>query len=313
MFKECVDGYIQNSRNDIKVNEGDYINEADGLLYCGICHTKKQTEIELFGEVHKPFCVCKCEAEKIERENAERKRRELESDYRVQKSVVDSKYKLLSWLNARNYSISPMLASERIKLMREVCFSEDDLSGWTFANADSESEKAIIAARNYVDKFDTFKEQGKGIVFYGDVGTGKSFAAACIANALIDRGILVHMTNFARIANTVQGLFEGRQEYYDSFNRFPLLILDDLAAERKTEYMQEIVFQIIDARIRSGRPLIVTTNLTSEELKRPSEIAYKRTFSRLLEMCHPVKVEGADKRKLKLKSNFEAMNNLLGI
>lgn len=184
---------------------------------------------------------------------------------------------------------------------------------WTFDNADGSNERIMTAARNYVANFKEFRKSGKGLLLFGTVGTGKTYAAACIANALIDKGYPVLMTNFARIANTVSGMWEGKQEYYDSLNRFPLLILDDLATERKTEYMQEIVFNVIDARYRAGLPLIVTTNLTSEELKHPSDISYQRTFSRLLEMCIPVKVEGKDKRLEKLKADIQPMKELLGL
>jgi DNA replication protein DnaC len=121
------------------------------------------------------------------------------------------------------------------------------------------------------------------------------------------------MTNFARIANTASGMWEGKQEYYDSLNDYQLLVLDDLAAERKTEYMSEIVFNVIDARYRAGLPLIVTTNLTSEELKHPADISYQRTFSRLLEMCIPLEVEGKDKRLEKLKADIKPMKDLLGL
>ena len=54
--------------------EGDYIGD-DGLWYCGKCHTKKQTEIELPWGVKRPMFLCKCESERIKREDAERKRR----------------------------------------------------------------------------------------------------------------------------------------------------------------------------------------------------------------------------------------------
>ena len=121
------------------------------------------------------------------------------------------------------------------------------------------------------------------------------------------------MTNFARIANTVQGLFEGRQEYYDSLNRFPLLILDDLSAERKTEYMQEIVQNVIDSRYRAGLPLIITTNLTGKELENPADVTSQRLFSRLYQMCIPVKVEGTDRRRARLKKDMSTYKELLGL
>jgi len=276
---EYIDNLEKRAAERIKAVEGDYIGD-DGLLYCGKCNTKKQTRVNILGKEKTPFCLCKCEVEKREREEEERKRVEFENT---------------------------------VKKLRQAGFPESDMQYWTFDNADGSNERIMTAARNYVVNFKEFRKNGKGLLLFGTVGTGKTYAAACIANALIDEGYPVLMTNFARIANTVSGMWEGKQEYYDSLNRFPLLILDDLAAERKTEYMSEIVFNVIDARYRAGLPLIVTTNLTSEELKHPSDISYQRTFSRLLEMCIPVKVEGKDKRLEKLKADIQPMKDLLGL
>lgn len=263
----------------ITTEPDDYIGK-DGLLYCGKCHTKKQTRIFLLGEERTPPCLCKCRQEQREREEAEHKR---------------------------------ILFEDKVKRLRQMGFPEREMQEWTFANADGSNEKLISAAQRYVDNFKEFRKNGKGLLLFGTVGTGKTFISACIANALIDRGCPVLMTNFARIANTVSGMWEGKQEYYDSLNDYQLLVLDDLAAERKTEYMSEIVFNVIDARYRAGLPLIVTTNLTSEELKHPADISYQRTFSRLLEMCVPVKVDGKDKRLEKMKADFQPMRDLLGL
>lgn len=277
-MKPYIDSLEKIAKDNIKAEQGDYI--VDGLLYCHNCNTPKQCRVVLFGEERTPPCLCKCRVEQRDREEAERRAIEF-----------------------RN----------KIKEYRRIGFPESEMANWTFENADGSNEKIMTAMKNYVANFEEFRQQGKGLMLFGTVGTGKTFAAACVANALIDKGYPVLMTNFARIANTVSGMFEGKQEYYDSLNRFPLLVLDDLSAERKTEYMQEIVFNVIDSRYRAGLPLIITTNLTNEEIKHPSELAYQRTFSRLLEMCLPVKVEGVDKRVEKLKADYKPMADLLGL
>jgi DNA replication protein DnaC len=277
-ISSAIDGIERAAAERIRAVEGDYYE--DGLLMCGKCHTKKQTRVTILGVERTPFCICKCEVERRDREEAERKRIEFE---------------------------------QTVKKLRKAGFPESDMEHWTFANADGSNERIMTAAKNYVANFNEFRKSGKGLLLFGTVGTGKTYAAACIANAMIDKGYPVLMTNFARIANTVSGMWEGKQEYYDSLNRFPLLILDDLATERNTEYMQEIVFAVIDARCRAVLPLIVTTNLTSEELKHPSDISYQRTFSRLLEMTVPVEVKGKDKRLEKLRADIQPMKDLLGL
>ena len=108
-------------------------------------------------------------------------------------------------------------------------------------------------------------------------------------------------------------MYEGKQNYIDNLNNFDLLVIDDLASERDTEYMGEIVQNIIDSRYRAGLPLIITTNLTSEELKKPLEIRKKRIYSRLFEMCYPIEVKGKDRRKQKLREEFGEIGEILGM
>lgn len=261
----------------VKEMPGDYYE--DGLLHCGKCKTPKQVRIEIFNSVRTPFCLCKCAAAQRDAEEAERKRVE---------------------------------EMERIKNYRRMGFPEADMLGWTFANA-SGSDKIIATAKKYVDNFSEMQKRGKGLLLYGSVGTGKTYAAACIANAIIDTGVPCLVTNFARLVNTIGGMFEGKQEYIDSLNKFRLLVIDDLASERNTEYMNEHIYNIIDSRYRAGLPLIVTTNLTAEELKRPADISKQRIYSRLFEMCIPVEVSGKDRRREKLKEDYKDLNEMLGL
>lgn len=277
-LSRMIDGIEKRAAESIKAEQGDYYGD-DGLLYCGKCHTPKQTRVIIFDRERTPFCLCKCAVEKKEREEAERKREIFE---------------------------------KQVKELRRSAFPESNMQDWTFATDDRSNEKISTVARNYVDNFRKMREDGKGLLFFGKVGTGKTFAAACIANALIDKGYPVLMTNFSRIADTVQGLFDGRQDYFDSFNRFPLLILDDLKAERNTEYMQEIVYKVIDGRCRAGLPLIVTANLTADELKHPADVTNQRIFSRLYEMCIPLEVKGDDRRRDALKEAHAEYKDILG-
>lgn len=277
-FAETFDAIETKAREVSCIDAGDY--EKDGLLYCGKCDTPKQCFVEVFGTIRKPPCLCKCAAEARAREEEARRQREF---------------------------------AQRVQRYRSMGFPESEMASWNFAADDGSNPKMTTAMQNYVEHFDDFRKQGKGLLLFGNVGTGKTFLAACVANALIDKGVPCLVTNFARIANTVQGLFEGRQEYYDSLNKFPLLVLDDLSAERKTEYMQEIVFNVIDARYRAGLPLIITTNLTREELQQPADVTYQRIFSRLFEMCTPIEIAGADRRRAALKKDIAATKQLLGL
>ena len=135
-------------------------------------------------------------------------------------------------------------------------------------------------------------------MLWGDVGTGKSFAAACIANALLEQATPVLMTNFSKILNQMGTMYtEERYQYIASFSHYPLLIIDDLGIERSTEYAKEQVYAVIDERYKANLPLIITTNLTISEIRNPENVADARIYSRVLEMCTPIQVGGADRRQ----------------
>jgi DNA replication protein DnaC len=263
----------------IHIEQGDYIG-ADGLLVCGKCHTSKQGRYEMPWGPVTPYIPCKCEQERKEKEQAERE---------------------------------ALKRKERIARNRQKAFPEADMSKCTFDKDDGKNEKVGKIARNYVENFETMLEKAKGLVFFGDVGTGKTFIAACIVNALLDKGYPVMMLDFDRIRNTLQSSFDGRQEYLDSFHRCPLLVIDDLGMESKSEYMQEIVYSVIDARCKAKLPLVVTTNLTSEQLKNPKDMQSRRIYSRLLEMCMPIEVKGVDKRREKCVDSFAELKDILGL
>lgn len=280
MKTSIIEGIAKASENTIPINDGDYI-DSEGLLCCGKCHTRKQTIIVLAnGKQLKPRCVCKCEQERMHEEEEKRKAKELE---------------------------------EKVKELRKMGFPDAEMSRFTFENDDRSNEYISDVAKRYADNFTTMYIKHKGLLLFGTVGTGKTYIAACIANALIDRGYTCLVTNFARLTNTINGMYDGKQEYIDGLDRFSLLVIDDLASERDTEYMNEIVTNIIDARYRSGKPMIVTTNLTSEELKNPRDVRKQRIYSRLMEMCIPLEVKGTDRRKKKLIDEKNEFDELLGL
>lgn len=281
METNLIETMTQEASRNIHYEEGDYLNE-DGLLTCGKCHTPKQYRFTATwdGKEKKPYTLCHCA----------RERRDAEEQAR----------------QAQNLRIE-------VNRLRKLGFPDSEMADWTFAHDDGTDPKTTSIAHKYVDNFPEMKKRGKGLLLYGPVGTGKTHAAACIANELISQGRPCLVTNFARITNTLQGMFDGKQRYLDDFNRLDLLVIDDLAAERDTSYMNEMIFNIIDSRYRSGKPLIVTSNLTQTELTAPCSVDKKRIYSRLLEMCVPIEVKGADRREKKLRDDSADMARLLGL
>lgn len=242
---------------------GDYTDEKSGLLMCGACGEPKQHVIDLAGAKMIVPCSCRCTREQDEarKEAMERQRAEYEQSRR-----------------------------------RCECFGDDlKKAGYTFAADDRRSAAVSDAARGYANDFSEQRKQGKGLLFLGAVGTGKTFYACCIANAVIDAGYSAIVTNFAEIANDLQATFD-KGGVHKRLLRTDLLVLDDLAAERDTSFMQEIVFQVIEERSAAGKPMILTSNLSLQEFLHPSELSRSRIFSRVAEVCTIITVTGQDRR-----------------
>ena len=117
------------------------------------------------------------------------------------------------------------------------------------------------------------------------------------------------MTNFASILND---LFSEahKNEYIDRLNKHNLLIIDDLGMERNTEYALEQVYNIIDSRYRTKKPLIVTTNLSITEIKGANDTAHKRIYDRILEMCIPIKFNGESIRRTIAQNKKDYIKNI---
>ena len=253
--------------------------EKDGIEYCSICKEPLQHKYEINGEVRVVRVSCAC---------AEKRRQEEE------KQKTDA------------------YRRQRIKDARDEAFSDKRLFDYTFANDDGENSMMLNASLNYVKLFDMLAKDGKGLMFLGGVGVGKTYYAACIANALIDSGHSVIFTNFAAIANSMFG-GKDKQSFIEKLMRCDLLVLDDLASERDTEYMGEIVQMVIDRRYMNNMPIIVTTNLSRDEMVTTNNIRRQRVFSRLFEMCVPIEVKGNDKRRKKQAMEYDKLRKLLNI
>ena len=255
----------------------DYAGE-DGLLYCGKCHTSKQFRIDkppLEGRLL-PH-PCRCEQERIDREAAE------QEAHRHRQAVAD---------------------------LKRRGFTDPAMQEWTFANDNGKCQQ-MKHARFYVEYWPTMQAENIGYLLWGGVGTGKSYFAGCIANALMEQEVSVRMTNFAMILNDLTASYENRNEYIARLCRAPLLILDDFGMERGTEYGLEQVYNVIDSRYRSRKPLIVTTNIPLQDLQHPQDTAHARISDRLLEMCAPIRFSGENFRKATAQDKLERLKKLM--
>lgn len=261
-----------------RLAEGDHIGE-DGLVYCGKCGSRKQLRVKFGDKTHVVRCVCKCESKELE----EKKRQE---EYEEQMRRINRLKE----------------ASMMDKKYREVTFDKYEVR--------EENKKVFEMAKKYADRFQDMYKKNQGLLLYGPVGTGKSFTAACIGNYLLNNAKPVIMTSFVKI---LQDIWENDRaaEYITILNSASLLIVDDLGTERETDYALEKVYNIIDSRVRSNKPMIITSNLELNDMMECEDIRKKRIYDRILECCYPMYVGGKSFRMMKAAQRFDEMKDFL--
>ena len=231
-----------------ELQSDEYFNETNHLIYCSKCNTPRQCRHELQGKVLIPSIRCKCQQEIFEQEEAQRKLHEKQME---------------------------------IEHLKTSGLQDKSLYDYTFAK-DNGSNPEMKLAHNYVSNWEEMKANASGLLIWGDVGTGKSFFAGCIANALLEKGVPVLMTNFSRILNTLTGMhFEDRNQFIHSLNRYSLLIIDALGIERNSE------------------------------LNNAADIAHKRIYDRILERCVPIRINNRNIRQDNATANLKKTKKIL--
>ena len=113
--------------------------------------------------------------------------------------------------------ISQQKHNDLVRRLKAEGFSDPSMLDWAFENDNGRSPQMHHAHR-YVEQWQTMRSENIGLLLWGGVGTGKSFLAGCIANALMAQEVPVRMTNFARILNELNGSFSERNEVVDKLS-----------------------------------------------------------------------------------------------
>lgn len=256
----------------------DFHIDKTGMPICDRCNGEMGKRLKVGGMVMIMDALCECRSKEFEEE--QRLLRETE--------------RLSNIVSLREKGIGD-------ELYRKHRFDKDD----------SSNTKESKLARRYVEKWQEFYDEGIGIIFTGEIGSGKSFYAACIANALIDQEVVTIMTSFDRILNEAAGL-DDRNKILKRLRECDLLVIDDLGIERQSDYGLEIVYGVINDRVKSGKPLIITTNMPVSDMQSENDLRLSRIYDRILFMC-PIQVvmTGESRRKEAHKKRIEKVKGIL--
>lgn len=240
---DLLDKVVQENEANGKIREGDYY--IDGRLYCGKCREPKQTSklLKIGRTPRRMFIPCRCETE----EEARNERR-----------------------------LEAQKLQDKIKALRRLGIMDVAYKDYTFDNDDGRNPKITASCKRYVEHWQEMRNMSCGVLFYGDVGGGKSFYAGCIVNALLNKGVPTLMTRLSYLVND-----RVKADFPIDLKQFELIVLDDIGAENISQTAFDVVNDIYLANI----PIICTTNLTPNDLKVPPSLDKRRVYDRLLERC----------------------------
>lgn len=236
----------------------------DGLLYCGKCHEVKQCRVSLLEKTYTMPVMCACD-------------------------------------KAEKAALQEYMRRERVESLKKQAFSDSVLKSCTFEANDSKDSEAFNKARIYAEEFNPIKS--KWLLFYGDCGTGKSFLAANICNYIIEKGFSAKYTSVSDLESELWSASD-KGAVYQSLKKYDLVVIDDLFAERETEYMLEIAYNVINTRYNSRKPTIITANISASDLVRTTDPNKKRIYSRIAGLSELWEISGKDRRLVKLKETM---------
>lgn len=265
--------------------KGDEFRGEDGLIRCRECGKPRQSAQG--GYLHPVGCECEEKREKEAMEERERERHEKE-----------------------------------VKRLRGECFGDERkrFRDATFDGSDPGINPSIMErCRAYCRDYRLIRENELdfGYFFYGKPGRGKTHAASCICNELIEK--YETSVRFESESSIIARCFNSteRADYLDRLVRYDLLVIDDLGV-RSTRlngepngYLQ-FIEELINRRYESLKPVIVTSNLP---LNRPDpggrSPEMQRISSRLSEITRPIDFTGEDLRGGKGAERFRRFGETL--
>jgi DNA replication protein DnaC len=194
----------------------------------------------------------------------------------------------------------------------------EQFRGMTFEADDGCDKKTTDTLKKYVANFTEMRKTGQGLLFCGNVGTGKTFGAMCIANALAAQCIRVGCTTLTEVISNAQN-WKHADDLFDDLLSNTLIVIDDLGTQRATDFANEKIYEFINECNTRNKCMIITTNLGArmfqeavDRAETDEDLVYARIYSRILEKCFPIEVNTAKRRDKNRQARRAEMGKLFG-
>jgi len=162
-----------------------------------------------------------------------------------------------------------------------------------------ETREAVKKVGVFIEDLDSNLETGQGLWLFGDTGTGKTTLAMLVSKAATERGHSVAIYSLPKLLARIRRTYDeeaGSDSYGAFFERLTsvdLLHIDDFGAEKRSDWVLEQLYALVNERYEDERSIMLTTNLAVDKLE---EQIGGRTVSRLTETCEQVPLFGVDRR-----------------
>ena len=255
----------------------EYINPEDGLIYCRDCGKPRQKYFRMLGHEYRPRIPCDCQAEKRREEEYRREA------YERERYVDCLKEKGLGWKALRDYRfdnnryLSPRLLTtlkEYTRLLKEPCPAS--------------------------------------LLLWGPPGIGKTYAAACIVNEVLEDCQPAAMVSYGRFLEDLSGMsLPEKQDRLDGLFSNKLVCFDDFDVRYLTRPATPTALDIANRIVLCGRPVLITTGYTLEELDHPKTELELKLFRSIRNHTVPVHMDGEDLSRKVRQEQIEALRDAL--
>lgn len=255
---------------NIILEEDEYINPEDGLIWCKKCNTPRQIVKECLGKDFNPRVLCDCQLEKVK-----------------------EKEKLLKEEEK----------NRRISRLKDAGLGWEALHEMRFENDNGHNPRVMDIVKDLINRSE--EDRREGLLLWGPSGTGKTFAAACAVNSLLEKEKRAGMYFLRQIITKAAGMsYSERDAYLEELFRKKLLCIDDFNLKYHSKHSEDLIMDLVSRMDRSKNPVIITSNYSMAEMENPQNDLEEYTFKILLSRLVPVRVDGPDLRKEKSKQQY---------